>query len=55
MAEYDVVIVGASFAGLSVAFQLDGRVLLIDPYDIGVKTLFFKFPADLRYMSIIKG
>jgi len=35
MTEYDVVIVGASFAGLSVASQVEGKVLLIDPYDIG--------------------
>jgi flavin-dependent dehydrogenase len=32
---YDVVIVGASFAGLAVASRLRGRILLIDKDDIG--------------------
>lgn len=33
--EYDVAIVGASFAGLSVATKLNGNILLIDSKDIG--------------------
>ncbi len=33
--EYDVIIVGSSFAGLSVASRLRGKVLLIDKFDIG--------------------
>ena len=32
---YDVIIVGGSFAGLAVASQLRGKVLLIEPYKIG--------------------
>lgn len=35
---YDVIIVGASFAGLAVASQLRGRVLLIDRYPVGAYT-----------------
>lgn len=35
MEKYDAIIVGASFAGLSVASQLKGKVLLIDKHDIG--------------------
>ncbi len=33
--KYDVIIVGASFAGLAVASRLNAKVLLIDQYDIG--------------------
>ena len=33
--EYDAIIVGASFAGLAVARQLRGRVLLVDRHDVG--------------------
>jgi flavin-dependent dehydrogenase/YHS domain-containing protein len=33
--EYDVVVVGASFAGLAVARQLRGEVLLLDRYEVG--------------------
>ncbi|MFQ5795015.1 MAG: sigma-70 family RNA polymerase sigma factor [Candidatus Bipolaricaulia bacterium] len=33
--DYEVVIAGASFAGLSVASHLSGRILLIDRADIG--------------------
>jgi flavin-dependent dehydrogenase len=32
---YDVIIAGASFAGLSVASQVRGKALLMDKYDIG--------------------
>jgi len=32
---YDVIIVGGSFAGLAVASQLRGKMLLIEPYKIG--------------------
>jgi flavin-dependent dehydrogenase len=32
---YDVIIAGASFAGLSVASRLQAKVLLIDRFDIG--------------------
>ncbi|MBI2088909.1 MAG: NAD(P)/FAD-dependent oxidoreductase [Deltaproteobacteria bacterium] len=32
---YDVIIAGASFAGLAVASQLRGRVLVVEPYPIG--------------------
>jgi flavin-dependent dehydrogenase len=35
MIRYDVIIVGASFAGLAVASKLKGKVLLIDRADIG--------------------
>ncbi|NIO05571.1 MAG: hypothetical protein GTN74_13470 [Proteobacteria bacterium] len=35
MENYDVIIAGASFAGLSVASQVRGKVLLVDKYDIG--------------------
>ncbi len=34
--DYDVIIVGASFAGLTVASQLQGKVLVIDKKPIGV-------------------
>lgn len=34
-ASYDAIVVGASFAGLAVARQLDGHVLLIDRNEIG--------------------
>ena len=33
--EYDAIIVGASFAGLAVARELHGRILLIDREEIG--------------------
>lgn len=33
--EFDVIIIGASFAGLSVASKLNGHVLLIDKFNIG--------------------
>jgi flavin-dependent dehydrogenase/YHS domain-containing protein len=33
--EYDVIVVGASFAGLAVARQLRGEVLLLDRHDVG--------------------
>src|SRR5262249_40133568 len=33
--EYDAIVVGASFAGLAVARQLRGRVLLLDRNDVG--------------------
>ncbi|RMF32754.1 MAG: NAD(P)/FAD-dependent oxidoreductase, partial [Chloroflexi bacterium] len=33
--DYDVIIVGASFAGLTIASQLQGRVLVIDKKPIG--------------------
>ena len=33
--EYDVIVVGASFAGLAVARRLSGRVLLVDRHEIG--------------------
>jgi flavin-dependent dehydrogenase/YHS domain-containing protein len=33
--EYDVIVVGASFAGLAVARQLRGEVLLIDRHEVG--------------------
>lgn len=36
---YDVIIAGASFAGLSVASKLKGKVLLIDMADIGKKQI----------------
>ncbi|MBI3456305.1 MAG: NAD(P)/FAD-dependent oxidoreductase [Candidatus Rokubacteria bacterium] len=32
---YDAIVVGASFAGLTVARELRGRVLLLDRYDVG--------------------
>ncbi len=35
MENYDVIIAGASFAGLAVASQLQGKILLIDRFDIG--------------------
>ena len=35
MEKYDVIIAGASFAGLSVASQLRGKILLVDRHDIG--------------------
>ena len=35
MKKYDIIIAGASFAGLSVASKLKGNVLLIDRKDIG--------------------
>ena len=35
MTEFDVIIIGASFAGLSVASKLKGNVLLIDKFNIG--------------------
>lgn len=35
MEKYDVIVAGASFAGLSVASQLRGKILLIDQHDIG--------------------
>jgi flavin-dependent dehydrogenase len=33
--EFDVIVVGASFAGLAVARQLRGRVLLLDRHEVG--------------------
>ena len=33
--EFDVIVVGASFAGLSVASRVKGKILLIDKHDIG--------------------
>lgn len=33
--EYDAIIVGASFAGLAVARQLRGRILLLDRHEVG--------------------
>ncbi|MFQ6116804.1 MAG: FAD-dependent oxidoreductase, partial [Candidatus Bipolaricaulia bacterium] len=46
--DYDVVIVGASFAGLSVASQLHGAVLLIDKNDPGAhQTSACGAPYDL--------
>jgi flavin-dependent dehydrogenase len=33
--EYDAIVVGASFAGLAVARQLRGRVLLLDRHEVG--------------------
>ena len=33
--EFDVIIIGASFAGLSVASKLKGNILLIDKCNIG--------------------
>ncbi|NOZ64563.1 MAG: hypothetical protein GXO71_06500 [Caldiserica bacterium] len=39
MKEYQVIIAGASFAGLSVASQLEGKVLLIDSADIGKRQI----------------
>ncbi len=33
--KYDAIIVGASFAGLTVAFRLRGNVLIIDKKEIG--------------------
>ena len=35
MTEYDAIVVGASFAGLAVARQLRGRVLLLDRNEVG--------------------
>jgi len=35
IAEFDVIIIGASFAGLSVASKLKGNILLIDRCNIG--------------------
>src|SRR3990167_3098526 len=35
MEEFDVVVVGASFAGLAVASKLEGNILLIDRKEIG--------------------
>jgi 2-polyprenyl-6-methoxyphenol hydroxylase-like FAD-dependent oxidoreductase len=32
---YDVVVAGASFAGLAVAQRLGGRVLVVDPKPVG--------------------
>jgi flavin-dependent dehydrogenase len=32
---YDAIIVGTSFAGLAVARQLRGRILLLDRHDVG--------------------
>lgn len=34
LAEFDVIIIGASFAGLSVASELKGNILLIDKFNI---------------------
>lgn len=33
--DYDVIVVGASFAGLAVASRLRGRMLLVDHQEIG--------------------
>lgn len=33
--EYDAIIVGASFAGLTVARELRGEVLLLDAHEVG--------------------
>ncbi len=51
MEEYDAVVAGASFAGLSVASRLRAKVLLIDKYDIGT----FQISACGAPYDVIKG
>ncbi|NIO03190.1 MAG: hypothetical protein GTN74_00860 [Proteobacteria bacterium] len=51
MDKYDVIIAGASFAGLSVASQMRGKVLLVDKYDIGT----FQISACGAPYDVVKG
>jgi flavin-dependent dehydrogenase len=49
--KYDVIIAGGSFAGLSVASQVRGKVLLMDTYDIGT----FQISACAAPYDTIEG